>query len=99
MKTHKAHNSVNLEALERAVAIVGSKSGLARSIGVKPPVITQWFKNVRPIPPGRCRPIEAATGGAVTRYELRPDIYGASSLPEKYFRPTESVSENPEGES
>ncbi|WP_373565917.1 transcriptional regulator [Microbulbifer okhotskensis] len=97
MKTNKAHKDVNLEALKRAVAIVGTKSGLAKSIGVKPPVITQWFKSKRPIPAGQCRPIEAATNGAVTRYELRPDIYGDPVHPDENFQPAESVNENSEG--
>jgi DNA-binding transcriptional regulator YdaS (Cro superfamily) len=28
------------------------------------------------VPADRCLPIERATGGAVTRYDLRPDIFG-----------------------
>lgn len=33
-----------------------------------------WLKNTPPA--NRCLAIEAATNGAVTRYELRPDVYG-----------------------
>ncbi|WP_082133669.1 YdaS family helix-turn-helix protein [Vogesella sp. EB] len=60
-------------ALDRAWKIAGSKAALAKLAGVKPPVIQQWLKGERPIPPARCVLIEKGTGGAVTRQELRPD--------------------------
>lgn len=63
--------------LERAVAVCGSISALAARLGFKQSTVSMWL-NRRRVPPERCRAIEAATGGLVTRYELRPDIYGPS---------------------
>lgn len=60
-------------ALDRAWKIAGSKAALARDVGVRPPVIQQWLKGDRPIPPARCVLIEKATNGQVTRKQLRPD--------------------------
>lgn len=50
---------------------------LATSIGVSPVLISQWSGGPRPrVPPiERCVPIERATGGQVTRADLRPDDY------------------------
>jgi DNA-binding transcriptional regulator YdaS (Cro superfamily) len=36
-------------------------------------LISQWANRVRQIPIERCPAIERATGGAVTRRDLRPD--------------------------
>jgi DNA-binding transcriptional regulator YdaS (Cro superfamily) len=42
-------------------------------MGVSPVLIHQWASELRQIPFERCMPIEIATGGAVTRKDLRPD--------------------------
>lgn len=60
------------EVIERAAAIVGGPSKLAGIAGVKPPTVQQWLNNERPVPAARCSAIEAATGGQVTRRDLRP---------------------------
>ena len=49
-----------------------SAACLARKIGVSPVLISQWRRGVRQVPPVRCIAIERATGGAVTRRDLRP---------------------------
>ena len=59
-------------ALVKAVDIIGSMSETARKVGCSPQAVDQW----QICPPGRVLAVEAATGGKVTRYELRPDIYG-----------------------
>ncbi|WP_018610201.1 transcriptional regulator [Uliginosibacterium gangwonense] len=46
---------------------------LARRLGVTQGAVSQWLKGVRPIPIERCVEIEQATGGVVTRQELRTD--------------------------
>lgn len=51
----------------------GQKSELARAIGVPAILISQWSLGQRPVPPARCKAIEAATDGAVTCRDLRPD--------------------------
>lgn len=61
------------EVIRRAVEIVGGQSEMARLLDVKPPTVNQWVSGVRPVPPRRCPAIEKATGGVITRPELRPD--------------------------
>ena len=51
----------------------GNQSRLARLLGVPPQLMYQWVRGVRPIPIERCTAIELATGGAVTRRDLRPE--------------------------
>lgn len=64
-----------MSALERAIAKVGGLSALAEAIKTTPQVVVNWRK--RGVPAERVLEVEAATGGAVTRFELRPDIFGA----------------------
>lgn len=63
-------------AIHRAVSEVGGQAALASAIGVKPAVVWQWLNDVRPVPAHHCIPIETATGGKVTRHELREDVFG-----------------------
>lgn len=63
--------------LARAAKICGSQKALAEQLCVSSPFLSQMTHGVRQIPPRLCLPIEQATGGKVTRYELRPDIFGS----------------------
>ena len=69
-----------MQPLARAVEIAGSQAALAEKIGKKQPQIAMWLKRGT-IDPASCIPIETATGGAVTRYELRPDVFGPPPAP------------------
>ncbi len=60
-------------ALERAITEAGGTAALARTINVTPQAISQWDR----VPAERALAVEQATGGKVTRHELRPDIYPA----------------------
>lgn len=51
----------------------GAGAKLASDVGVPHSSISNWASGARPIPVEHCAPIELATGGAVTRQELRPD--------------------------
>lgn len=51
----------------------GRQAALAREICAHAPDISRWADGTRPVPIHFCSKIEAATGGAVTRRELRPD--------------------------
>ena len=62
-------------ALQRAVAIAGSQTELARRIGLKQAHVWNWLNKARRVPGEAVLAIEAATGGKVTRTELRPDLY------------------------
>ena len=58
-------------ALGRARASVkGGSSAIARAVGLTPQAVAQWDI----VPASRVLGVEKTTG--VTRYELRPDIYG-----------------------
>lgn len=59
-------------ATERAVAQVGVRS-LAVALGVSTQAIYGWLWRGW-IPAERCLEVERLTG--VSRYELRPDVYG-----------------------
>ena len=61
-----------MEALERAIEIIGGVPRLADLLGIERQAIYQWKQT----PVKRVLDIEEATDIRVTRYELRPDIYG-----------------------
>lgn len=62
--------------IEVAVNHCGGQKALADAIGTAASFVHQWLKGERPIPAKWCIPIETATDRAVTRHELRPDIFG-----------------------
>lgn len=69
----------SLTALQRAVEIAGSQAELARRIGKKQAHIWNWIHRDKQVPAEAVISIEGATEGAVTRTELRPDLYPAIS--------------------
>ena len=60
--------------LINAFEVCGSQAELARRLGATTPQVSEWAKGDRPIPLHRCEDIEAATDGAVTCEQLRPDV-------------------------
>lgn len=68
------------EALQRAVEIVGGQTALAEKLGVKQGHIWYWLNKANRAPAEQAIAIEAATGGQVTRHQLRPDIYPAEKV-------------------
>lgn len=58
-------------ALENAITAAGGTAALARTINVTPQAISQWER----VPAERVIAVEEATGGKVTRSDLRPDLY------------------------
>lgn len=67
----------NTAALDRACALMGSQLALATSLKIRSPSISDWRKRGR-VPVERCGDIEVATRGLVTRYDLRPDVFGTA---------------------
>lgn len=67
-----------LEALEMAVAAAGSQSELARRIGgkVRQQHVHYWLTQMKMIAAEHAVAAELAVQGVVTRYELRPDVFG-----------------------
>ena len=55
----------------------GRMAWLAGEIKVSPPVVSDWCTGKKAVPVERCAPIERATGGEVTRRDLRPDDWAA----------------------
>jgi DNA-binding transcriptional regulator YdaS (Cro superfamily) len=62
-----------MNQIERAVGLVGGITKLAMVLGVTPQAVAFWRDGKRRLPVEACPAIERATGGAVTRKELRPD--------------------------
>ena len=69
------------QALHRAVGLAGGQAGLARRLSeitgrqIKQPHVWNWLYRDSAVPAEMVIPIERATTGAVTRHELRPDLY------------------------
>lgn len=60
--------------IRRAAYLCGGQTALAAKLGVKPQAVQQWVAKNH-VPPSRAIEIEKATGGQVTRHDLRPDLY------------------------
>lgn len=63
--------------LEKAIKFAGGQNALARLLGggVRQQHVAYWLS--KRLPAERALQIEAATNGAVTRHELRPDLWPA----------------------
>lgn len=62
--------------IQLAAEAVGGQKQLAEAINVSQSLAWQWLNGRRPVAAHHCRAIETATGGAVTRHQLRPDVFG-----------------------
>jgi DNA-binding transcriptional regulator YdaS (Cro superfamily) len=54
----------------------GGRLALARALSISKHYLYQMVTNRRAFSPTRCLAIQAATNGAVSVHELRPDIFG-----------------------
>lgn len=54
-----------------------TQKALAERLGVSQGLISQWVNGSQVIMAERAKAIEEATAGAVTRHELRPDLFDA----------------------
>jgi DNA-binding transcriptional regulator YdaS (Cro superfamily) len=52
-----------------------SQVAVARAVGVSPQAVSEILRRGRRVPAEWCLALETATGGAVTRHDLRPDLY------------------------
>lgn len=64
-----------MTGLDRAIEAAGSATALAARLGLTQSAVSNWKLRGR-VPPEWCLKIETALGAAVTRYELRPDVFG-----------------------
>lgn len=62
------------EALDKAVAKLGSMRALAEPLGVTKGAVSQWKLPGRHIPAEHCPSIEKLTEGDVRCEQLRPDV-------------------------
>ena len=65
---------MSYNAVTAAIQIAGGVTHLARKLGLSYQAVRKW--EAGRVPAERCRAIEIATNGQVTRHELRPDIFG-----------------------
>jgi len=61
------------DAISVAISLTGSPSKLARAVGVSAQAACFWRDGKRTISPDKCVAIEQATGGVVSRRDLRPN--------------------------
>jgi DNA-binding transcriptional regulator YdaS (Cro superfamily) len=66
-----------IEALRKAVELAGGQSRLAKAIGVRQQHVWNWLNRDGKPAAEYVLQIESAVSGKVTRYELRPDVFGA----------------------
>jgi len=63
-------------AISKACRLLGGQAALAKAIGISPQAVHKWLTNGKP-PAERVLQIEKAVKGKVSRYELRPDVFGS----------------------
>lgn len=61
-----------MNKMTRAIEVVGGASKLATVLGVSLQAVCFWRDGKRQMPVQHCSAIERATGGQVTRQDLRP---------------------------
>jgi TorA maturation chaperone TorD/DNA-binding transcriptional regulator YdaS (Cro superfamily) len=69
-------------ALAKAIDIVGGQTQLARLLDVKQANVWHWLNKAGRVPGEYVLAIETATGGQVTRHQLRPDLYPDEQAPD-----------------
>lgn len=62
--------------VEKQPNSVEARKAIAEACDLTEPAVRHWCNGTRSVPARRCLAIEEATGGKVTRYDLRPDIFG-----------------------
>lgn len=65
---------VGMNAISKAVEVIGGQVALAHLLGVNPSLISQWVTERLKVGARHVLAIEAATG--VSRHDLRPDVFG-----------------------
>jgi DNA-binding transcriptional regulator YdaS (Cro superfamily) len=71
--------SSDFQALEKAIAKIGSQAEFARLCRVSATAVWKWVQEKKALPPKHVLAVESATG--VSRHDLRPDIYPRDLAP------------------
>lgn len=72
-------------AVRRAVEVCGSQRELARRLAAdtSQPIaqahVWGWLNRTSRFPPELCAPFERVTGGLISKFDLRPDLYPRDS--------------------
>lgn len=67
-----------MNGIQRAILIAGSQEKLAEMLGVKQQTVSWWVSSKKgAVPIARAIEIEQVLDKKVSRYELRPDIFGS----------------------
>jgi DNA-binding transcriptional regulator YdaS (Cro superfamily) len=75
----KETGAQGLKGLRQAIRHhLKSQVAVARAVGVSPQAVSEILRRGKRVPAEWCLAIETATAGAVTRQDLRPDLYPAS---------------------
>ena len=61
--------------IKAAIEHLGNQKALADALSVSPSFISQCLSGHRKMPVEHCKRIESLTNGAVTKAQIRPDIY------------------------
>lgn len=71
------------QPLQTAIRVLKTQEALAAHIQCSQSMISYWLSKAKNgVPAEYCIAIERATNSAVTRHDLRPDIYGpAATVP------------------
>jgi hypothetical protein len=65
-----------LQALRQAIRHhLKSQVAVARAVGVSPQAVSEVLRRGKRVPAEWCLALETATAGAITRHDLRPDLY------------------------
>jgi len=67
--------TTNETPLAKAVRLSGGQTALGNLIGRRQSTVRTWLLNGGKVPGEAAKDIEAALDGAVTREELRPEIF------------------------
>ncbi|KZZ72375.1 hypothetical protein A3765_28625 [Oleiphilus sp. HI0130] len=63
--------------IKKASKLCGGQQNLAFDLGLASQgQISGWINSLRPVPAHHCVKIEELTKGEVSRYDLRPDVFG-----------------------
>lgn len=77
---------MDTNAIRKAVSIAGGQSALAKRLKVSQSLVWQWCVGRLKVPAERCLAIETEADGQVSRYDLRPDVFGTA--PERELEQT-----------
>jgi DNA-binding transcriptional regulator YdaS (Cro superfamily) len=64
-----------MDIIALVVDLLGGQKKAAKKIGVTQQAVCKWVNKEMPISASSAVKIEKATDGAVTRHEIRPDIF------------------------